>query len=197
MLLRFFLCLFISAMAAKAEDRAGDFDHYVLSLSWNAAWCAREGDGREAPQCDARHDYDFTLHGLWPQGETDWPEYCRTAERDPTRRESDAMTPVMGSGGLAWHQWKKHGRCSGLSGVEYYDLSRRAYAEIRRPGIFRRLPPGIRLDPKVVEQAFLEANPALSADGVTVTCRDGYLQEVRICLTKELAPRACAPAPAR
>ena len=38
-----------------------------------------------------------------------------TAERDPSRRESQQMADIMGSGGLAWHQWQKHGRCSGLS----------------------------------------------------------------------------------
>ena len=29
-------------------------------------------------------------------------------------------------------------------------------------------------------------------DGVIVTCRGGRIEELRICLTPELAPRACA-----
>ena len=33
---------------ASAEDRAGDFTHYVLALSWNASWCALEGEGEGA-----------------------------------------------------------------------------------------------------------------------------------------------------
>ncbi|HMS93672.1 MAG TPA: ribonuclease T, partial [Tabrizicola sp.] len=42
------------AGAARAEgEPAGDFDYYVLSLSWSAAWCALEGDARDDPQCDA------------------------------------------------------------------------------------------------------------------------------------------------
>ena len=42
------------APPAHAEgEMAGDFDYYVLALSWSANWCAREGDGREDPQCDA------------------------------------------------------------------------------------------------------------------------------------------------
>jgi ribonuclease T2 len=32
---------------------------------------------------------------------------------------------------------------------------------------------------------------------LTVTCRAGRVQEVRICLTRELEPRACAPDVAR
>ena len=180
-------------MLARAEgERPGDFDYYVMALSWNASWCEREGDARGADQCDPKHDYGFTLHGLWPQSEQGWPSYCRSAKRDPSRRQSGEMTDIMGSSGLAWHQWKKHGRCSGLSGQDYYRLSRAAYDSVTRPDILRRLPRDMDLPPKVIEEAFLEANPNLEADGVTVACRGGYIAEVRICLTRDLQPRRCA-----
>lgn len=182
----------LSLSAARADgDRAGVFDYYVLSLSWNASWCAIEGEARGADQCEEGRDLGFTLHGLWPQFEEGWPQYCRNSARDPSRRESDSMADIMGSGGLAWHQWKKHGRCSGLSASDYFGLSRRAYARVARPEIFRNLPRDMDLAPKVVEEAFLEANPDLEADGVTVTCRGGFVQEVRICLDRDLAPRVC------
>ena len=42
-------------------------------------------------------------------------------------------------------------------------------------------------------KAFLDENPDLSADGLTVTCKAGRIQEVRICLTRDLEPRDCAP----
>ena len=41
--------------------------------------------------------------------------------------------------------------------------------------------------------AFIAANPELTREGITVTCRDRALQEVRICLTPNLQPRPCAP----
>jgi ribonuclease T2 len=44
---------------------------------------------------------------------------------------------------------------------------------------------------EVVEEAFLAANPGLAADMITVTCTQGMIQEVRICLTKDLKPRRC------
>jgi len=44
---------------------------------------------------------------------------------------------------------------------------------------------------EVVESAFLEANPGLTRDQITVTCDQGRIQEVRLCLTKDLAPRRC------
>jgi ribonuclease T2 len=43
----------------------------------------------------------------------------------------------------------------------------------------------------VIEQTFLEANPKLRPEGVTVTCKADHIQEVRICLTRDLAPRPC------
>ncbi len=49
------------------------------------------------------------------------------------------MADIMGNSGLAWHQWKKHGTCSGLSARDYFALSRRAYAAVNRPEIFRKL----------------------------------------------------------
>lgn len=66
--MRWFLILLASAGLARADgERAGDFDYYVLSLSWSPTWCALEGDERGSPQCDADRDLGWVLHGLWPQ----------------------------------------------------------------------------------------------------------------------------------
>ncbi|PTX54890.1 ribonuclease T2 [Litoreibacter ponti] len=184
------LCMLVAPAWADGE-RAGNFDYYVLALSWSPTWCAIEGDARGSDQCDERHDYGWTLHGLWPQNERGWPSYCRTSERDAPRGLTRSMTDIMGSGGLAWHQWKKHGRCSGLSAEDYFAASRRAYAAVTRPEVFRKLKDPVKLPAKVVEEAFLKENSDLSADMLTVTCRDRRIQEVRICLTKELVPRRC------
>ena len=186
------LALLFAAAAARAEgEKSGEFDYYVLALSWTPNWCALEGNARKADQCDPRHGFGFTLHGLWPQFERGWPSYCRTTARNPSRRQTAAMADIMGSGGLAWHQWNKHGRCSGLTAAVYYDTARRAYGRVVRPDLFRRLTDPVRLPASVVEEAFLEANPGLTADMITVTCRAGRIAEVRICLTRGLEPRVC------
>jgi ribonuclease T2 len=178
---------------ARADDRAGVFDYYVLALSWTPTWCALEGDARGSDQCDPGRGFGFTLHGLWPQYEVGWPRDCRTPHRDATRGETGAMDDIMGSSSLAWHQWKKHGRCSGLTAADYFALSRRAYGGIARPDAIRALEGEVTLPAAVVEAAFLDVNPALAADGLTVTCRAGRVQEVRICLTRDLSPRRCGP----
>lgn len=197
-LLMLALAMVCAGFAARAEgERAGEFDYYVMSLGWSANWCALEGDGRADPQCGAGLGLTFTLHGLWPQNDYGWPSYCRTAERDPTRNESAVMADIMGGSGLAWYQWKKHGRCAGLSATGYYSTMRRAYGSIVIPDVFSRLHKDITLPASVVEDAFLDANPGLSPDGVVVTCDRGMIQEVRICLTKDLSPRACGADVAR
>ena len=186
------LVILAAVLPARAADRAGDFTHYVLALSWNASWCRIEGDARGADQCDARHDYGWTLHGLWPQRERGWPQYCLTNTRDPSRAMTGAMADIMASGGLAWHQWKKHGRCAGLSAEEYFALAREAYGMIERPALLRKLDKVVKVPPSVIEKAFLEANPQLRPNQIAVTCRDGLIQEVRVCLSKALVPRACS-----
>lgn len=172
-------------------ERAGDFDHYVLALSWSANWCAREGDDRHDPQCDAGRGITWVLHGLWPQDAVGYPSYCRTVERDPTRGETAAMADVFGGAGAAFYQWKKHGRCSGLSARAYYDTARAAFDSFSLPPVFANLRKDVKLPASVVEGAFLEANPGLTRDQITITCADGMIQEARICLTKDLAPRRC------
>jgi ribonuclease T2 len=183
--------LSLAGAAAWAQDRAGEFHHYVLALSWNASWCEAEGDAENRPQCNRGSGLAFTVHGLWPQHRSGWPEFCRTNARDPSRRQTAAMADLMGSGGLAWYQWRKHGRCSGLDGPAYLDTIREAAGKITVPAGFARIDEPLRIDPDTVERAFLAANPQLGADGVVVTCRDGRLHEVRICLDRDLSPRAC------
>jgi ribonuclease T2 len=185
------LLLLNALPASAAGERAGAFDYYVLSLSWSPTFCALDGDDRGADQCDPRHDFSFTLHGLWPQYEFGWPSDCRTGERDATRAETRAMADIMGSAGLAWHEWKKHGRCSGLSAGDYFETSRQAYDSIVIPEVFRALRQDVTLPASVVEEAFVDANPGLEATMVTITCEAGRIQEARICLTKDLAPRPC------
>lgn len=193
MLRRFLKTVVLSVLplTAQADGTPGEFDYYVLALSWSPNWCAVEGDARGSDQCDARHDHGWILHGLWPQYHHGWPSHCRSAEAPPSRAMTAAMADIMGSSGLAWHQWKKHGSCSGLSASAYYALSREAYGRITRPEVFRKLDRSVTLPASLVEEAFLKANPDLEADGLTITCRDGHIQEARICLSRDLDPVPC------
>jgi ribonuclease T2 len=185
------LAILLAAPLRADEARSGVFDYYLLALGWSSNWCAREGDGRDDPQCEPGRGLGWTVHGLWPQNETGWPSYCGTSARDPSRAETAAMADIMGGAGLAWYQWKKHGRCAGLPASDYFSLMRQAFAGVRLPAVFKDLPRNIELPARVVEDAFLEANPGLTREQITVTCSDGMIQEVRLCLTRDLKPRRC------
>ncbi|WP_425505245.1 ribonuclease T2 family protein [Tritonibacter litoralis] len=180
-----------AAPISAQEYQSGRFDYYVLALSWSPNWCAVEGKAKGSEQCDPRQDHGWTLHGLWPQYHRGWPSYCRSNTPAPTRRMTAEMADIMGTSGLAWHQWKKHGSCSGLSAQGYFDLSRKAYDAVTRPAVFRKLDKPVSLPASVIEDAFLKENPDLSRDSLTITCRDGYIQEARICLSRDLDPVPC------
>ncbi|MBO9474534.1 ribonuclease T2 [Shimia sp. R10_1] len=185
-------CLALTALPLWAEgEKAGEFDYYVLALSWSPNWCAMEGDAKGSPQCDTSEDHGWIMHGLWPQFHRGWPSYCSSAERNPPRHLTNAMADIMGTSGLAWYQWKKHGTCSGLTGEDYYTTARQAYDSITRPQVFRKIEETVTLPAAVVEAAFLKANPKLEADMVTITCRGEFIQEARICLSKALEPVPC------
>lgn len=190
--MRWFLALLLTTSTAVAQgDRPGVFDYYVMSLSWSPNWCALEGDARNSPQCDESEDFGWILHGLWPQFHRGYPSDCRTAERPPSRQMTDAMADIMGTSGLAWHEWNTHGTCSGLSAPAYFALSREAYGKIRRPQAFRKLTKTVKLPASLVEEAFLNANPQFEPDMITVTCKSDYIQEIRVCLSKDLEPVPC------
>lgn len=174
----------LGAAAAPPSARAADFDYYLMALSWSPSWCAAEGDER-AEQCAPDRALGFVLHGLWPQFEEGWPEHCDSPHSDPSRRDTEAMADVMGSGGLAWRQWRKHGRCTGLSADDYFALSRAAFASVERPH------PAESATAAEVEAVFVAANPGLGAEELVVTCREGFVREVRVCLTPALEPRRC------
>jgi ribonuclease T2 len=185
------LLLSLLPAAAARADTAGDFDYYVLSLGWSSNWCAQTGDARNDPQCGAGRGLTWTVHGLWPQYEDGFPSNCRTVQSDPTRSDTAQMVDIMGGAGLAFYEWKKHGRCSGLSAQDYFKTTRRAHTALTIPPIFAKISKDLTVPASVIEEAFLESNPAMQRDQITITCSGTMIQEARICLTKDLNLRRC------
>lgn len=178
------------SVPAVANDRAGDFDFYVLSLSWSPTHCATDDDP-DPEQCDIGLK-SFTVHGLWPQYESGYPEYCPTSHpRGLSRSTLRAIDHIMPADGLARYQWRKHGMCSGLDEEEYFSLMVEAAETVKVPPPLRALPRPARVSPQAIETLFVAANPGMSRSGIAVQCRGGQLTEVRICLTKDLEFRAC------
>lgn len=185
--------IFGSFGAAVAEQRrAGDFDFYVLALSWSPSYCAAEGRKANRQQCDSGRDYDFVVHGLWPQYERGFPRECRTGNRRVSDGLARSMTDIMPSVGLINHEWRMHGTCSGLSQSDYFRLVRGALEKVSIPKRFQGLAEEEQVSASMVEAAFMKANAGLPEDGVSVSCEGKLLREVRICMTKDLTFRDCA-----
>src|SRR5450631_244794 len=89
----------------------GEFDYYVLSLSWSPAFCLSSPG---AAECNGPRRYGFIVHGLWPQNEEGWPENCAVHDSvpDDVVRGIEDLMPARG---LVYHEWSAHGSCSGLA----------------------------------------------------------------------------------
>lgn len=186
------------AGSAHAEPRevrgtaAGSFDFYVLALSWSPGFCAADERRREREQCGPDGAQGFVVHGLWPQFERGYPVSCEPSGRMPSRPALEEAKGVYPDEGLARYQWRKHGTCSGSAPAAYFRDVRRARDRVRIPTAFQGVEEAGRMSPREIEARFLEANAGLRPDMVAVTCRRGALQEVRICLDRDLRGfRAC------
>lgn len=168
-------------------DLPGRFDYYVLALSWSPQYCAGPG-ARGDPQC--ARPYGFVVHGLWPQHERGWPEDCGKGEW-LSERLIERMLAIMPSRKLVLHEWRKHGVCSGLGAEAYFAATEQAYRSLRIPARYQSPRDWLRLAPKEIEADFRAANPALRPEGLALECSGNYFRELRVCLDKSLAPRAC------
>jgi ribonuclease T2 len=185
--------------AAGAQDRRpqhqpGQFDFYVLALSWSPSFCQEsEERGREQrEQCGMGRPYSFVVHGLWPQYERGFPRDCQVPAPRLNRQIMQSMLDLMPAPRLVYHEWDSHGTCSGLAPQAYFDLVRKARGAIKIPEAYASPKATLHVSPDEVEEAFVKTNPGLSRAGIAVTCGSPRLGEVRICLTKDLRFRDCA-----
>lgn len=190
---------FIFAIVALAQDRRqgepGQFDFYVLALSWSPSYCeaaqARAPDRAPDQQCGGR-PFAFVVHGLWPQYERGFPSYCRVPAPRLDHAVVGSMLDLMPSPRLIFHEWDQHGTCSGLSSHAYFDTVRKARAAVKIPPDYLELGRPVSVSPGEVTEAFLKANPGLSRTAMAIACDSKRLTEVRVCLGKDFSFHDCA-----
>jgi ribonuclease T2 len=165
----------------------GQFDYYLMSLSWSPTYCLTHQD--DQAQC-AGKGYGFVLHGLWPQYDSGgYPHHCADS---PLSTDAEAIGDTLyPSPKLVQHEWLEHGTCSGMDPVAYFHTADRATAAVRIPAVFDAPSTTLLMSGDQIASAFRAANPALPEDGLTVACSRGQLSEVRICLTRTLTVRSC------
>jgi ribonuclease T2 len=185
----------LAAGAALAQDplhdEPGQFDFYVLSLSWSPSFCDAVGDrAQRQPQCADRR-YSFVVHGLWPQYERGFPRSCQLPAPRLPHSIMTSMLDLMPAPQLIYHEWDEHGTCSGLAPAAYFDTVRKARAGVKIPPEYSDLTSALTVNPRDVSAAFIAVNAGLTADSMAIECDNRRLREVRLCLTRDLAFREC------
>jgi ribonuclease T2 len=180
----------------SSDSEPGTFDYYLLSLSWSPAFCLADPG---AAECNGPRRFGFIVHGLWPQYEKGWPENCNVHAQVPESVVS-SISDIMPARGLVYHEWSAHGTCSGLDAKDFFALVRRAYGGITVPASLSGVTHQIEQSPSAIAAEFLQANPKLTTQSIVVTCNRQEvprLREVRVCLDRDLNPRACSADAAR
>eukprot|EP00558_Chaetoceros_sp_UNC1202_P004942 CAMPEP_0197245806 /NCGR_PEP_ID=MMETSP1429-20130617/10474_1 /TAXON_ID=49237 /ORGANISM="Chaetoceros sp., Strain UNC1202" /LENGTH=282 /DNA_ID=CAMNT_0042706363 /DNA_START=80 /DNA_END=928 /DNA_ORIENTATION=+ len=183
--------------SVRKRTTPGDFDLYVLSMSYQPEFCHQHKyDGY--PGCEHPRDFwrsSLTLHGLWPEDNDGyWPSGCTTEQfnhqtvDDIGRDKFEQFWPNVKAAKNSdahysfWkHEWEKHGTCSGLSQDDYFATALEHF-----------LPTPIAVHEmygsKISKMDLLAAYAAELEDsddegGIVLVCAGGkYLSEVRTCV---------------
>lgn len=176
---------------AVAADQSGDFDLYILSLSWSPEYCA--GHQSDATQCAADKHFGLVVHGLWPQyvtprtdpasgRESSWPANCRSSANPAPPEEATAVWPSLG---LYRHEWQTHGTCTGLDPDAYVELTKALRQRFQLPAAL--LPEGRDqvIGADKLRAAIAAANPGLAPTDLALVCHRNRLAEIRLCLNRD------------
>jgi len=173
-----------------SDASAGDFDYFLLTLSWAPEFCATNPNGRKSIECAPSQHRGLVVHGLWPQYDSGkWPQDCAST---PPVSSSTAnhMMPIMPGKQLIQHEWEKHGTCSGMSVEDYFGAIEKLYNGLEVPGEFKKPTDSAQTTPAAIEQKFASANNAPKT-AFRVSCPQNEFSAVEVCLSKELQYQAC------
>lgn len=187
---------FALPQTASLPDAKPDpaIDGYVLALSWSPEFCRfRRNAEQHADQCRDNR-FGLIVHGLWPQAAnaaaaSDHPRACTLAPpvTEALVRAHFCMTPSVR---LMQNQWAAHGTCGWDSAEAYYAATAQLWQSIARPDL--RALAADRLNAGAVRTEFTRANPVIPRTSIAVEINGrGWLEEVRLCLDRAYAYRAC------
>ncbi len=189
----FLLAALALAPLAGFAQEPGDFDFYVFTLSWSPGFCDTGGAAKSPDQCATGSGMGFVVHGLWPDNSfRPNPQNCQYGVSIPgdALKLTDGVYPDEG---LARYEYLKHGTCTGLDPLAYFAAVKALRDEIVAPDMLKAPRQQLKLAPGDLTAAFLAANANLRADNMAITCHNGELVDVRICVSKDLSGFANCP----
>ena len=197
-----------SLQAKQAKNKVGDFDHYILALSWQSAFCESK---RKKPECRAQTDNNFSasnfvLHGLWPNRvnycqvpkriiKKDKRQWCKTPALELSKSVRKQLSDFM-PGSLSClqrHEWYKHGTCSGLSENDYFILSNTLVSKFSKTAFSQYIAKhiGKKVKRKNVLKAFDKSFGKGSRAYLALRCKKvrgtSLLTEIQIHIKKDLS----------
>ena len=193
------VCLMLSGRAdakshKKKSPASPQFSYYLLVLSYAPDFCNQAQGNKDPRECGTGRHIGFVVHGLWPQGETGrGPENCGPAS-PVSQAIIQATLNYIPTESLIQHEWATHGTCSGLSTADYFATVRKARDSVILPADLNQPSQRLQFSPSQLESNVAATNPSFPKTAFRTSCyKDRELQEVRVCLNKDLSPRACGP----
>ncbi|CAM0884094.1 unnamed protein product [Alopecurus aequalis] len=215
-----FLCLAVllvplpgaSPATAGRKRRMTGFDHYVLALQWPGTVCRQTNHCCSSNGCCRSNPLNwFTIHGLWPQYSSGgWPSCCRATtpfnmnkiamlrgileKYWPSLYCGDSSTCFGGKGPFWVHEVQTHGTCGYPEIQDEYDYFSTAlylYSKynvtkaLRKAHIYPRN--GRKYEVSHIVAAIDHAFGRLPH----LVCKNGSVQELRLCFHKDYQPRDC------
>lgn len=164
------------------------FNYYLLSMTWSPTFCLNHKLDHE--ECGGKYP-GFVLHGLWPLiTATNWPMNCSTAQQ--LTPEAVAFgDKIYPNKSLVIHEWEKHGTCSGMDALNYFETAEKALLSVKVPQILQDPKTSLTMSYANIIQSFTSVNPVLSPDKIVLECSHSRLTEVRVCLGKDLTSMSC------
>ena len=178
------------SQTSSSTSSPGNFDYYLLTLSWAPEFCATNPQGKSSTECDPKKHMGLVVHGLWPQyNNGKWPQDC--ASTPPVSSATVThMMPMMPGSSLIQHEWAKHGTCSGLSTDDYFAAIEKLYNGLQVPDDFKNPSSSSQTKPSDIEQKFAAANQA-PAGAFRISCPQNKFSAVEVCLSKDFKYQAC------
>ena len=188
------LCPGIAGASKKpkpSKSQSNGFSYYMLVLSYAPDFCNETGS-KDPGECGNGRHVGFVVHGLWPQGETTrGPENCASQGEIPDGIFTE-MLRYFPTKSLIQHEWTTHGTCSGLIMAAYFAAVKKARDAVTIPSsLVASVTQAIT--PAEVISRVAAANSSFLKTAFRTSCyKDSELQEVRVCLNKDLSPRPCS-----
>jgi ribonuclease T2 len=174
----------------STSSSAGQFDYYLLSMSWAPGFCAQPSGRHTDLECGKGRHVGFVVHGLWPQ-RTDGVRVENCGSASPVSSDIvNSMLPLIPDAGLIQHEWKTHGTCSGLAAADYFALIRKAAQTVHIPEALKAPGTEAHAAPPDIESKFGQANRTGVKD-FRVSCPANEFREIRACLTKDAKLMEC------